>query len=212
MKSPLLLAALAFAAQAHAAADGAGDFLSSFTGTPVGALDLLAADVSFDPSANSFTLHAKAAGPIAGEPGVAFVFGFDRGGAVNQPFGAIGFGQVRFNATVLLRADGTGVSGGNPVTTAISGNDIFGSLSASLLPGNGAAPEDFTWALWTIDTRISGLPRNADFLGSGNFNVATPVPEPASIAMMLAGLGLIGHLARRRRPDGNGSMRQGGQG
>lgn len=197
MKRPLLLAALAFAAQAHAAADAGGDLLASFTGTPTGALDLLSADVSFDAAAGSFTLHARTAGAIAGEPGVAYVFGFDRGGAVNQPFGPIGFADVRFNATVTLRADGTGVAGGTPVTTAIAGSDIFAVVPATLLPSNGAAPEQFTWALWAIDSRISGLPRNADFMGSGNFAVATPVPEPASVAMMLAGLGLVGRYARR---------------
>lgn len=199
MKTTLFLATLALAAQAQAAADPAGDLLSSFTGTPVAALDLLAADIGFDAAAGSFTLHARTAGPIAGEPGVAYVFGFDRGGAVNQPFAPIGFGDVRFNATVILRADGTGAVGGIPVTTAIAGQDIFAVVPAALLPGNGLAPAEFTWALWTIDTRIAGLPRNADFLGSGNFAVATPVPEPASLALMLAGVGALGSLVRGRR-------------
>ena len=52
--SPLrLLAAAAFAlaGQAHAATDAAGDFLASFTGTPLGALDILEADVTFDAGA-----------------------------------------------------------------------------------------------------------------------------------------------------------------
>lgn len=199
MKKTLILCTLALAAQAHAAVDARDDLLASFAGTPVPALDIVAADVSFDPAARSFTLHAQAAGPIAGAPGVAFVFGFDRGGAVNQPFGPIGFGDVRFNATVTLRADGTGVAGGSVVTTAIAGNDIFGVVPAHLLPSNGLAPEQFTWALWAIDASIGGLPRNADFLGSGNFAVAAPVPEPASLAMLLAGLGWVGQRVRQRR-------------
>jgi hypothetical protein len=198
-KTALIATALALATGfAQAATDPAGDFLPSFTGTAVPALDLLSADVSFDPEANSFTLHARAAGPIAGAANVAFVFGFDRGGAVNQPFGPIGFGDVRFNSAVTLRADGTGTLGGNALAAAISGNDIFAVVPASLLPGNGRAPADFTWALWAVDTGVAGLPRNADFLQSGNFAVAVPVPEPGSLALMLAGLGSVGLLARRR--------------
>jgi len=199
MKNALIaVATLGLAAGAHAVTDASGDFLASFTGTPVGALDIRAADVSFDAAANTFVLHATAGGAIAGQPGVAFVFGFDRGGAVNQPFGGIGFPDVRFNATVTLRADGTGSIGSNPVTTAIAGNDIFGVVSASFLPSNGLQPADYTWALWAIDSRISGAPRNADFAGSGNFHVATPVPEPQTYALLLAGLAAVGGVARRR--------------
>jgi len=194
----LACAALAASAGAHATTDAAGDFLASFTGTPVGALDIRAADVSFDAVANTFVLHATLAGPVAGAAGVAYVFGFDRGGSVNQPFAAIGFPDVRFNATVTLRADGTGVVGSNPVVTAISGNDVFGVVSASLLPSNGALPADYTWALWAIDSRISGAPRNADFAGTGNFAVAAVVPEPQSYALLLAGLAVVGSVARRR--------------
>ena len=31
--------------------------------------------------------------------------------------------------------------------------------------------------------------------------VATPVPEPETYAMLLAGLGIVGFVARRRRAD-----------
>ena len=37
--------------------------------------------------------------------------------------------------------------------------------------------------------------------GSVNFTAVTPVPEPETYALMLAGLGMIGMLARRRRAD-----------
>lgn len=198
MNKLLALTLLAASAGAHATTDAAGDFLASFTGTPVAALDIRAADVSFDAAANSFVLHAMLDGPVAGAAGAAYVFGFDRGGAVNQPFSAIGFPDVRFNATVTLRADGTGTVGSTPVVTAIAGNHIFGVVSASLLPSNGLLPANYSWALWAIDSRISGAPRNADFAGFGNFAVATAVPEPQTLALMLAGITVLGGLARRR--------------
>ena len=76
----------------------------------------------------------------------AFVFGFNRGGAANQPFGAIGFGDMSFNAVALLRSDGTGNVGITPVDALVHGNRISAVLQASLLPSQGAAPQDFTWA------------------------------------------------------------------
>lgn len=192
-------AALALAGHAHAVTDASGDFLASFTGTPHAALDILEADVTFNAFANSFLLHARTAGPIAGTPGAAYAFGFNRGGTANAPFGPIGFPDVRFNATALLRANGTGTVGANAITPTIVGNEIFGTVSASLLPGNGLAPQDFTWALWSIDATITGLPRNADFAPHASIAVAA-VPEPETYAMLGAGLLFVGVMARRRSP------------
>lgn len=190
-------AALALSATAHAATDPAGDFLASFTGSPVGALDVLDASVSFNEAAGTFTLRAQTAGPIGGQPGVAYVFGFDRGGDVNAPFASIGFPDVRFNSAVVLQSAGTGAVAGTAVPTSVNGNDIEATVAAALLPSNGLSQKDFTWALWAIDTRINGLARNADFAPSSNVAVAA-VPEPQTWALMLAGLAALGSLARRR--------------
>lgn len=191
-------AALAAAANAHAVSDASGDFLASFTGAHVGALDILSADVSFDLTTNNFLLHAQTAGPIAGVSGAAYVFGFNRGGVANSPFGGIGEPGVSFNSAATLRSNGTGAVGASAVPTTIAGNDIFGTVSASLLPPNGFDARNFTWALWSIDTGVTGLPRNADFAPDANIRVAV-VPEPETYALMLAGLAAVGFVARSRR-------------
>jgi len=181
----LLITAVALVAAAAAPAafafdDPAGDLLPTFTGTPVGALDILQSSAVFDSTARTFTITAVTNGPVAGAAGVAYAFGFDKGGASNSPFAAIGFPDVKFNAVASLRADG---------------NSISATFSADLLPGTGLDFGNFAWALWSQDLAVSGLARNADFGPGANIQVSS-VPEPASWALMAAGLGLF---ALRRR-------------
>ncbi len=195
LTSLMLAAALSLAAPAAFAFDDpAGDILGSFTGTPVAALDILQSSAAFDSVARTFTISATTAGPIAGAAGVAFAFGFDKGGASNSPFASIGFPDVKFNAVAALRADGTGVIGAVALTPVISGNTISATFSADLLPSTGLDFGSYGWSLWSQDLAVTGLGRNADFGPTANVQVSS-VPEPAAWALMLAGLGL---LARRR--------------
>ncbi len=68
---------------------------------------------------------------------------------------------------------------------------------------------------WTLDTiNLAGLPSTDGILfhavwnnsvdgGESFFLVSSPIPEPETYAMLLAGLGLMGLIARRRRGGGS---------
>jgi len=197
-RSLALFAGFSIAATAHALEDPPGGFLATFTGDrSIGAFDIVSSDVTFDSGANVFRVHAHTAGNIADVASAGYVFGFNRGGATNSPFADIGVPGVTFDASALLRANGTGLSGTTPLTARVDGADIFATIDASVLRSNGFAPQDFTWALWSIDSQIQGNFRNADFAPDANVQVAA-VPEPETYVLMLAGLGVMGFVGRRR--------------
>jgi hypothetical protein len=202
VRSLALVAALASLLAAPLAqagvVDAAGDILPTFTGEVSPALDILSAEVLFNVDAQTFTLHATAAGPIAGTAGASYIFGFNRGGATNSPFAALGAPGITFDRTAALNADGTGSLAGTALAVHIDDDEISATFAASLLPSTGLAFEDYTWALWSIDNRVGGGPRNADFAPLANVGVGV-VPEPQSLALALLALAAVAPL-RRRKP------------
>jgi hypothetical protein len=185
--------------QAQAATyDAAGDFLSTFTGLHQAALDVLASEVTFDSVATTFTVRANTYGDIASASNVTYVFGFNTGTGNVAPFASIGAPDVKFDTTVQLRSNGTSVGAGQPLSVKIEGNQITSTFDAGLLRSTGFTSDKYQWSLWTIDTAISGLARNADFAPGANLQV-TAVPEPQTYALMAAGLAAVGGIARRRR-------------
>jgi hypothetical protein len=70
------------------------------------------------------------------------------------------------------------------------GSYTYGTFSNSV-NGNG------TYNFWEIETKFS-LSAGNDVATMSGYAEITPVPEPESYAMLLAGLGLIGAIARRR--------------
>lgn len=193
----LTVAGVVAAANAYAVTDAPNDFLSVYTGSHDAAFDVLSADVAYNAATNEFVFRTTTAGPISGVAGAAYVFGLDVGGSTNAPFASVGLPGVTFNSTVTLRADGTGSIGANAVNTHIVGNQIFSTVSAALLPSKGLAFKDYTWTVWSIDNRVQGLGRLADFAPDANITVSA-VPEADTYAMLMAGLGMLGVVARRR--------------
>lgn len=88
--------------------------------------------------------------------------------------------------------------GGNPLTATISGDSLSLVVPLALLPSTGFKPNQYAFNIWP---RNGGDPANnfqiSDF-APDNANLAA-VPEPATWAVMILGLGLAGGVLRRRR-------------
>jgi hypothetical protein len=201
IKKVLLVGAfgLSMANLAHATtvSDPTGDFLASYTGPHEADLDVTSFSVTYDPTAQAFTVSSTMAGAIdASLPGF-YAIGVNLGTGTS-PFGAIGEGNVLFNKVIAVQKSGAATISGAPVPggATINGASFSLVVPLSMLPSTGFTPQNYGWNIWPR----SGAGGNAvisDFAPQ-NATIAA-VPEPASWAMMLGGFGVVGSALRRRQ-------------
>jgi secreted trypsin-like serine protease len=138
-----------------------------------------------------------------GDPTVSsniLMYDFDNGLAANDAFDAY-FGKAGLGLGAMEVGSGPGDSGGPSFLDGkIAGVTSFGLTFTDMKDANGnftlcspANPDvlcgvNSTFGEFAGDTRVSGY----------NQWIMSSIPEPETYALMLAGLGLVGFIARRR--------------
>lgn len=175
--------------------DPAGDFAPGYLDAAPD-LDVRSFTVNYNGDTQLFSLAATMNGIINPATVGVYVIGVNTGTGPNAPFAAIGAPNVRFNQTIRINKDGTGLVGATPITATIVGDTFTVNLAASLFPSTGFAPQNYGFNLW---------PRNG--VGAGTFvtdfspndgTIAATVPEPATWGLLTLGFGLVGSALRRR--------------
>ncbi|CDG85012.1 choice-of-anchor A family protein [Janthinobacterium agaricidamnosum] len=144
---------------------------------------------------------------------------FDISGASLLSANNLSFNKLKANDTVIVNVSGS-VSGFNNVglnglnkynvlfnfyeasSLSLQGFGLDGSVLAPLASvngGNGSINGNVVVGNWNSNIAIGG--GNA-FKASDVAGLVSPVPEPETYAMLLAGLGLLGFVARRKAAKG----------
>jgi hypothetical protein len=190
---------LAVAAPAHAVrvVDTGNPNGSAVGAYALDATDFVAGQVSFGSglSINAISFHV-----LGGTPGETFTIALYSDNATHLP------GSVLYSGTAVLGADGwNGLS--NLTGWTLTAGSYW--VAAEVGPGDSAGSGSLTGTL--LDGGVPhALARTAFDAGSGYLAAAlgfglqvdatvVPVPEPDTYAILIAGLGVIAALRRRRR-------------
>ena len=162
-------------------------FLPTYTGPKNGDVEIASASAVIEGA--DLVLSATAEAPIGTTPGADYVWGVNTVGAgAPAPFSSEGFNKVLFNNAVVAKPGGPGVT--------VSGDTITDTILISSLKDIVLSPAQFGISLWpTAGTGFSGF---AEFV-PGNGTFAVGVPEPATWALMMVGIGGLGAVARAGR-------------
>jgi hypothetical protein len=107
--------------------------------------------------------------------------------------------QGAINATPYSLSGGDGDSTGASLGMQVIDNNGYISTVSRLSSAGGA---NFSERLYVSFANLSGSTVQGQFgagTSAGGWSNVTPVPEPETWAMMLAGLGLVAGMARRKR-------------
>jgi hypothetical protein len=162
-------------------------FLATYTGPKNGDVEIESAS-AFVQGAD-LVLSATAEAPIGTTSGAGYVWGVNTVGAgAAAPFSPEGFNKVLFNDVVVAKPGGAGVT--------VSGDTITDTVPIASLADVVLSPGQFGISLWpTVGAGFSGF---AEFV-PGNGTFAVGVPEPATWALMMVGIGGLGAVARDGR-------------
>lgn len=174
--------------------------------SPAHASDIaLAADGAWHPfSVDSLLAPSAASLGWIDDSGASLSFTFVVGAGAHGTLTVVDAGFAGDMFAVTNFAAGLGATSVVPIGTYPTAQDVGNNFSAAL------ADASFSRGIFGLDPgayRISGrLTQSVLFdgvaleatLGAVRLEVAAPVPEPTSFALLLAGLGATGWVARRR--------------
>jgi PEP-CTERM motif len=213
-QSKLLCAVAAIGLGAAALPAAADDFL--FDATAVGAFGAptfgkvsltqvntgVLFNVTLDPefnfitTGNHFVFSFSGTGVAVGDIGPITdagpqTFSVSTPNAVNPPFGSFQFGI----ACASNCSNGNSAGGYNdPLSFTVANSTIADFLVPSTNAGNLGPAYFAADVVWRADTQAFGATGSI-----GATHVTTPVPEPETYALFLAGLGAMGFMTKRRR-------------